>query len=402
VLRAKLLSWQEGVGSKTFEFDVDVEPRSYVISKVSQLSPIIASEDLTVCEGEVAVVGTRVIEIPENTVVRPVAATSHANGFVADVIECGAPGMVEDEKCINHAVFIPTRSGDVKEGDLLGMLRINFVRTGLLSRVIPSKPRVEERTVKASLTWVEGGVFYRENVTGTFSGYFESERCSLLPIVADERVRIEEGGVSAVEIERVDVKGGSIITPYGLAANAFAQLLDLVGSRTRKFEEDRVFDEAVLVGFSDGVVEKGEVLGLVCVMGESSGGGNSRQLQFSRKAGKGVVKTIHEYRCKPLRVGRKGEWRPAISDENRKLRRGVAEIIKIRPINVPDYAVVNPLGIMRQAYGTMVGGIAKEPWSLESRKTIEEVVFLPIMDGEVRKGQLIGVFSVTRVAEGKL
>ncbi len=158
-MKVKLLTWQEGVGSRTFEFDVDVEQRSYTISQVNQLIPIIASEELTVCKGEVAVIGTRLIEVPENTVVSPLTAINHANGFVADVIECGVPGMVEDEKCINHVIFIPTRSGDVKEGDLIGILRVNFVRTGLLSRVIPPKPKVEIKTVKAFLTWIGNGVF---------------------------------------------------------------------------------------------------------------------------------------------------------------------------------------------------------------------------------------------------
>ncbi len=214
-------------------------------------------------------------------------------------------------------------------------------------------------------------------------------------------MKVERGGISTVKIESVDVRGGGIITPYGLAVNAFAQLTNLVGGRPRKFEEDREFNKAVLVGFNNGVVEKGEVLGLVCVTNGSEKG-NRRKLQFSQKSGKGVVKTINEFQSKPLRIGRKGEWKPAISAENRKLRRGVAEIIKIRPIEVSDYAVVNPLGIMRQAYGTMIGGVSREPWNLEGRKTVEEVVFLPIMDGEIKEDQLIGVFNVTRVAESKL
>ncbi len=401
MVRAKLLSWHDGVGSRTFEFDVDIEPRSYTISRVSQLIPIIASEDLTVCKGEVAVISIRLIEVPENTVVSPLTAVNHANGFVVDVIECGLPGMVEDEKCINHAIFIPTRSGDVKEGDLIGILRVNFVRTGLLSRVFSSKPKVEAKNIRTFLTWIEDGVFYREKVTGTFSGYFESDSCNLLPVAAKKREKIRRGGVAVVEIEEINVKGGSIISPYGLAANAFAQLINLVGDKVRKFEENRSFNEAILLGFGDGVVEKGEVLGLLCVAG-GNGGESSGYLQFSQKSGVGVVKTLQESNSKRLKVSRKGEWRPAISAENKKLKRGAAEVIKIRPIEISDHSTVGTLGIMRQAYGTMVGGIAKEPWKLESRKTIEEVIFLPIMDGEVKEGQLIGVFNVGRISEGKI
>lgn len=397
-MRVKFLTWQDGVGSRTFEFDVDVEQRSYTISQVSQLIPIIAGEDLTVCKGEVAVIGTRLIEVPENTVVSPLTAINHANGFVADVIECGVPGMVEEEKCINHAIFIPTRSGDVKEGDLIGILRVNFVRTGLLSRVIPSKPKVETKTVRAFLTWIDNGVFYRENVTGTFSGYFESDSCSLIPVVAKERAKVRRGEVTVVEIEEINVEGGSITSPYGLAANAFAQLLNLVGEgRVKRFEEEKSFNGAVLLGFSDGVVEKGDVVGIVCV---ADGGREerSRSLQFSHKSGKGVVKTLQEFSSRRLKVGRRCEWRPAISAETKKLRRGVAEIVKIRPVEISDHSTVGTLGIMRQAYGTMVGGIAKEPQNLENKKIVEEVVFLPIMDGEVKEGQLIGVFNVAKVA----
>ena len=400
VLRAKLLSWQDGVGSRTFEFDAEIEPRSYTVSKVSQLTPIIAAEDLTVSRGELAVIAIRLIETPENTVVSPLTAISHANGFVADVIESGLPGMVEDEKCIDHAIFIPTRSGDVKEGDLIGILRVNFVRTGLLSRVIPSKPRVETKIINAFLTWIEDGIFYRENITGTFSGYFESDSCSLIPVVAKEKARIRKGEIAVVEIEKINVDGGSIVLPYGLAVNAFTKLLNLAGGKIKKFEEERSFNEAVLVGFSDGVVEKGEVLGLVCLAGGNKGE-ESRILQFSQKSGGGVVKVLQKFNSRELKVGKRGEWKVAISAETKKLKRGFAEIIKIQPVEVSEYSLVTPLGIMRHAYGTMVGGVAREPWSLEGRKRIEEVVFLPIMDGEIKKGQLIGVFNVTRVAESK-
>ena len=48
-MSVKFLTWQDGVGSRTFELDVDVEQRRYTISQVSQLIAILVGADVSEC-----------------------------------------------------------------------------------------------------------------------------------------------------------------------------------------------------------------------------------------------------------------------------------------------------------------------------------------------------------------
>ncbi len=400
-MKARVLGWLDGVGSKTFEMNFEVEPQSYQISPVNQLKAIVADEELTVSKGEVSVIRIKTIETPENTIVSPLIGVSHANGFVTDVIECGFPSKVEDEKCIDHAIFVPTETGEVKEGDLLGILKVNFVRTGLLSRILPFKKKIEvgTETVTANLTWREDGIFYREGVKASFSGYMESRTCVLKPVIADERVKVKEGSIFQVKIRDFRVSAGSVVAPCSLNANAYVSLINVFGvGKTRRFEEERDYSSAVVAGFEDGVVEKGDLLGVVCLVGGGDEG--EEEVQISRRSGRGVIKSLQKFRSSFLKMRMLSEWRVLVANESRKVRRGKVEVIEIKPVKVPESTIVNPLGIMRHAFGTSLGGFV-EDYDLTKQKSVDRVLFLPVMDGEIKSGQILGVFNLLRF-EGKV
>ncbi len=64
-----------------------------------------------------------------------------------------------------------------------------------------------------------------------------------------------------------------------------------------------------MLGFGDGVVEKGDVVGIVSVAdGVEKRVADFCSLQFSHKSGRGVVKILQEFSSRRLKVGRRYEW----------------------------------------------------------------------------------------------
>jgi hypothetical protein len=86
-----------------------------------------------------------------------------------------------------------------------------------------------------------------------------------------------------------------------------------------------------------------------------------------------------------------------IADENCRVRRGEVKEIAIRPIKLEENTVVYPLYIMRNAFGSVVDVIEKRRSRVEEKKEINKAIFLPVFDGEIKRGQLLGVVNVYSV-----
>ncbi|WP_290726103.1 DUF22 domain-containing protein [Archaeoglobus sp.] len=144
-MKIKMLYWADKVGGKVESLDLELKPFGYKIAPVIQWKTLIADEDVEVERGKPVVVKVRTVDIPENTIVGPLNIMRHALGTVIEV-ECGVPDRVEDEKCISQVLFVPVDDGVIKAGYLVGVLKVFFVKTGLLSRIpLLKPPKVELR-----------------------------------------------------------------------------------------------------------------------------------------------------------------------------------------------------------------------------------------------------------------
>ena len=72
--------------------------------------------------------------------------------------------------------------------------------------------------------------------------------------------------------------------------------------------------------------------------------------------------------------------------------------IKIDEIALPTGTIVQPLSARNHAMGIMIDVKTDRMRLVEEDKTITSAIFLPIVDGEVEKGDLIGVLNVYNVA----
>ncbi len=98
-------------------------------------------------------------------------------------------------------------------------------------------------------------------------------------------------------------------------------------------------------------------------------------------------------------VGQHGEWEMAVAREDKEVRKNELVNIRIENIELPPKAIVLPCTIMRHAFGvvltlTTVG----KPKTVEERRVLDEVIFHPLFDGKVGKGELLCVVNILYAA----
>ena len=94
-------------------------------------------------------------------------------------------------------------------------------------------------------------------------------------------------------------------------------------------------------------------------------------------------------------VGPHGEWEIVIAKEDKEVRKNELVNIKIEKIEVPEKSIVLPCAIMRHALGVVssLSAVGK-PKPVEGRRVLDEVIFHPIADGKVSKGELLCVVNI--------
>ncbi len=92
-----------------------------------------------------------------------------------------------------------------------------------------------------------------------------------------------------------------------------------------------------------------------------------------------------------------------IADERKEVRYGEPEIIKIKKIKIPKNTITYPMCIMRHAYGAFVDLYSDlPPQRVEDDRFVNYAIFLPVTDGEVNKGEILGIVNLYEVEVGSL
>lgn len=94
-------------------------------------------------------------------------------------------------------------------------------------------------------------------------------------------------------------------------------------------------------------------------------------------------------------VGPRGEWEMIIAKEDKEVKKDETVNIEVEKIELPPKSIVMPCFIMRHALGvvsslTSVG----KPKPVEGRRVLDEVIFHPLTDGKVRKGDLLCIVNI--------
>jgi hypothetical protein len=407
-MKVDLVYWLDRFGGRTDRLEIELKPFGYRMAPITQWKTLIANEDVKVEKGKPTVIKTKTVEIPENTMVGPLNIMRHALGVTLDVVECGIPDKVEENKCINEVLFLPVDDGEVRKGDLIGVLKVFFIRTGLLSRLFSiSPPKVEltEEIVEANLTWRYDGDIHRERFRTKVFGYTRSHIGVWELLVADESREIRTGEVTRIKIRDLKLPPNTVVVPLSIMRNAYGSVLDVVQlGKPSRVEDEKIIHQAVFLPIEDGVIEKGDLLGVINVY--YVGVKNVMKIEIDKKtenvnlvykSEKGVGRKNIETPSLGFKRGHVARWECLVSDEDRIIEYGKPTILKIKDVVIPKNTIPYPFSIARHAYGTCIDIYMDRPKKVEEEFVASKVIFLPIANGIVRKGEIVGILNLYNI-----
>ncbi len=413
-MKVNLVYWLDKIGGTIDRIQIDLKPFGYKLSPVTQWKMLIADEDVTVEKGTPTVIKVKNITLPGNTMVGPLSIMRHALGTVKDIVECGIPDKIEGEKCIDQVLFIPVESGEIKKGDLVGVLKVFFVKTGLLTTLIglsPPKVELKEEVAEAFLTWRDDGNIYRKKIKTSVLGYAESQIGVWELLIADESVKVNKGDIVRVKIKEVTLPPNTVVVPLTIMRHAYGTVLDVIQlGKPSKVEEEKKIHQAIFLAVDDGKIEEGDLIGVINVnyVGTTTSDSilverESQKVNIVYRSGLGIIRKEIKLNQFGYKRSNTAKWECLVAAERKKVKCGEPAVVKVRRILVPENTIVYPLSIMRHAYGTVVDVFCDcPPWKVEEGGSITKIVFLPIMDGEIREGELLGVLNFYQVEVGSL
>lgn len=221
---------------------------------------MIADENSKLIPGDAKLIKIKPIELPPNTVPVPLYGYRTPFGTILDIYSPGRPRKIEEKRIITHALFMPTEEGEIRRGDVIGVLNIYAVGVGeVVARLTPF---LTERT-EGNVLIKEGGSVNRIRFEHRPFVFRRSSIGYLKPVIASETKKISANIPEKIEIEKIDVPAGSIIQPMGGKGHAHGLTIDVEFERQAFVEEDRVVDSAIIISPADGEILRGDMIGVL-------------------------------------------------------------------------------------------------------------------------------------------
>ena len=100
-------------------------------------------------------------------------------------------------------------------------------------------------------------------------------------------------------------------------------------------------------------------------------------------------------------ISTEGKWEMLISARDMEVKKGDVIQIPIKKTVVYENTVSLPCAFCHHALGTVLKVQSEGVALVESKRNISSVVFLPILDGMIEKGDLLGVINVFPIIVNK-
>ncbi|MBO8182924.1 MAG: DUF22 domain-containing protein [Archaeoglobus sp.] len=384
----------------------EITPFGFKMSDYVRWGYLVSDEKREIEKNEIVLLKIKPLKLPANTMISSIGGVKHPYGSVLDVV--GDNVELEKEKVVDKVLFLATESNEIEEGDLLGSVKIIFIGIGLIVNLKTVEiPKVEygDETIEFTVKYVEGSILKSIRTKKSTHGYWRSNLAYTETIISDEDFKLKRGEVRNIKIREIILPPYTVTVSWGMVENVDVYPVEIFGEGKAYIEEERVVSKASVIGIEDCEVRKGELLGHVNVYFVAT---RKPEIKLKeRRISKAYIKyTEDDIKDKKLKYIHpacfkrkdKARWDIIVSDEKRKVERGKPAFIKIREIVIPENSIVTPLYVMRNDIGTTLGvyqpGIPPE---ITDEKFISHALFLPVTDGEIRKGDLLGVINVYRV-----
>jgi hypothetical protein len=184
--------------------------------------------------------------------------------------------------------------------------------------------------------------------------------------------------------------------------NAYGSVLDVVQlGKPSRVEDEKIISQAVFLPIEDGRIEEGDLLGVINVyyVGVTDFFRveiDKKPREFSLVCKKGDRVERKKITSSPLGFKRNSiaRWECLISDEDRVVKRGEPIVLKIKDVKIPKNTFPYQFSIARHAFGATLDVYAESPEKVEEGFVAKRVVFMPLTDGTIRKGELVGIINL--------
>jgi len=217
-------------------------------------------------------------------------------------------------------------------------------------------------------------------------------------------LKVNPGEVRRIRIREIRLPPNTVVVPIGFMMNAYGSLVDVIEvGKPSRAEKEKMITEAIFLAVEDGKIEKGDMLGVLCVyyIGLEDFkpliAGEKKEFAMVYRSGGGVIRKAMKMDPFGFRRSPVGRWEPIIADEKKKLEKNKPCKVAIKKIRLPRNTLIYPMGIMRNPYAVFIDAVLEKASRVEEEKTISQAVILPLLDGEVEKGDILGIVNIYEV-----
>ncbi len=374
---------------------------------------LVADESKKVRKNTLEIIRVKSVHLPPKSTVAPLSIIRHACGTTVDSVPERIK-KIEETRVINHVYFYAIDDGVVEKGDLVGIVKVYPINVGNpeeqeFIRPPGIKPRLEE--ISANLTYREGGEIRRERATFRETWYSRWNLGEWRMMIADEDAKLVPGDGRLIKIRPLELPPNTIPVPLYGYRTPFGTVLDILSpGKPRKIEEKRIVTHALLMPTDEGEVRRGDVIGVLNVYAVGVGEMVARLTPFLKgreegnvlvREGKSIKRVRFEHRPFVFRRSSIGYLKPIIAAETKKVSANIPERIEIEKIDVPAGSILQPMGGRGHAYGLTVDVEFERQSFVEEDRVVDAAIVLSPMDGEILRGDLIGVlmqYQITPLA----
>ncbi len=410
-MKARTVYWGDKDRMEIVEGFTEIHSASFKSAGKAYWKLMIASQEVEVKKGKVALIKIEDIRLPPKTAVSPLSIMRHALGTVVDVYG-EKLYRIEEEKKIVYAAFLPVENGTVEAGDLIGVVKVypmNVAPADFVGSIAEPDVNVSLKEAEGNIVYRRNGEIVREKLRLREYWYRRWNVAEWYPLIARGDIEVRKGEPTLLRVENVELPENTIPVPLSIMRHALGTTIDVAhAGKPRMVEQRKLITHALFVPAYDGIIKDGDLVGVLNAYYISTGERASRLLQHLIRSveanqvywknGRMVRKriTISPFSFKRSSIGK---FEPIVAAESKDLEEGDVDLIRITDLEFPSGTIVQPLTAFNHAVGSVLD-IA----SLEPPKPVEEdrratyALLLAVKSGRVEKGDLLGAVAVYNVS----
>lgn len=371
---------------------------------------LISDENKKVRKDKLEFVKIKKIRLPPRSTVAPLSIIRHAFGTSIDVLSSELK-KVEETREISHAIFYPIDDGEIEKGDIVGVIKVYPVNVGSVDdreyiKAPEIKPKLEK--VKGKIVYREGKDIVRNEIEVKEAWYSRWNLGEWRMLIAEENVKLIPGNSRLIKVRNIEIPPNTIPVPLYGYRPPFGTVLDIYSpGRPRKIEERKIITHALFVPFEEGEIKEGDIIGVINVYNVAVGGIVESVTPFLTGSEKGNVIVREDGRLKRIQFEHRpfffrrsalGYFKPIISTETIKIRANIPERVMVEKIDVPAGTIIQPMSGKAHASGVVIDVEFEEQKFVEDDRVIDYAIVISPVDGEILRGDMIGVIMQYQIS----